>query len=129
MQRIFKLSLQSNKNIDKEKRCSAMSETMYAMQRANGEWFMTEIDGKRCLPVFRSFAAAQRVQARIADLMVYLAQPLDSRTLMEFSSSNGSLGYWLVDEFEPSPSMKPGRWLSASELATIGEDGDYAMTA
>ncbi len=106
-----------------------MSEIMYAMQRANGEWFTTQIEGRDCLPVFRSFSAAQRVHARVADLMVFLAQPLDSATMAQVSKAKGQIGYWLVDEFDPTAELTPGRWLSAEELVVIGEDGDYAISA
>lgn len=106
-----------------------MNDVMYAMQRANGEWFTTEIEGRLCLPVFRNFTAAQRVHARIADLMVYLPQPLDSVTLETLKRSRNDIGFWLVDEFDPNAELTPGHWLTESELVVIGEDGDYAISA
>lgn len=106
-----------------------MNEPMYALQRANGEWLTTEIEGARCLPVFQNAAAAQRVKARVGALMVYLPQPLDTAVLERLRQRLPDLKFWLVDETNPNASLTPGRWLSAQEVVALGGDGDYALTA
>ncbi len=106
-----------------------MNEPMYAMQRANGEWLMTEIEGQRCLPVFQNAAAARRVHQRVGTLMVYRPQPLDSQVIAKLQRQTPDLRFWLVDEFAPNPDLTPGRWLSPDEIITAGDAGDYAMTA
>ncbi|OYT72916.1 MAG: hypothetical protein CFK52_03710 [Chloracidobacterium sp. CP2_5A] len=102
---------------------------MYALQRANGEWLTIEIEGTRCLPIFQNAAAARRVKTRVGALMVYLPQPLDTAALERLQQRLPGLKFWLVDDFNPSPGLTPGRWLSAEEIVAIGEDGDYALTA
>jgi hypothetical protein len=106
-----------------------MNEPMYAMQRANGEWLVTNIAGKRCLPVFQNAAAARRVHRRVGTLIVYRPQPLDSRVIEKLQQQIPDLQFWLVDEFDPRPDLTPGRWLSLEEIRTAGTAGDYAMTA
>ncbi|MCS7081011.1 MAG: hypothetical protein NZ585_13300 [Chloracidobacterium sp.] len=106
-----------------------MNEPMYAMQRANGEWLTTEIEGVRCLPVFRDAAAARRVHRRVGALMVYRPQPLDTAVIERLKRQTPELKFWLVDEFAPKADLTPGRWLSPEEVITMGREGDYAMTA
>ncbi|MGQ9898252.1 MAG: hypothetical protein ACUVR8_11930 [Acidobacteriota bacterium] len=106
-----------------------MSEPMYGMQRANGEWLTTEIKGALCLPVFQNAAAARRVHNRVGSLMVYRPQPLDSSTLQRLQRQKPELKFWLVDEFNPNPDLTPGRWLSPDEVVAAADTDNYALTA
>ncbi|MFQ3582812.1 MAG: hypothetical protein SNJ67_11310 [Chloracidobacterium sp.] len=106
-----------------------MSEPMYAMQRANGEWLTAQIEGTLSLPVFRNAAAARRVHDRLGFLMVYRPQPLDSMVIERLKRQTPELKFWLVDEFAPTADLTPGRWLSPSEVITMGDEGDYAKSA
>lgn len=104
-----------------------MNEPMYGMRRANGEWLTTEIEGVRCVPVFRNAAAAQRVHHRVGTLLVYRPQPLDATAVERLTRRTPDLKFWLVDEFAPKADLTPGRWLSPEEIVTPGRDDDKAI--
>src|SRR5262245_4642791 len=93
--------------------------SMYAMRRANGDWFaLKKHDGLR-VPVFSSNEEA--IQARIfnVEMLVYRPALLDERALDDLAASNNEQPayFWLV---RPGcPTLGRGDVLTHAELSNI----------
>lgn len=98
-----------------------MRREMYAMRRADGDWFSIEAGGRTRVPVFRSQAGAWRARARNPELMVFRPAPLDGRALDELATADGGrpVGFWLVNEEEPACDLRRGHPLEYVQLATL----------
>ena len=72
--------------------------SMYAMQRANGDWFAFDYDGRLRVPVFRSNGAAMQARARNWGMVLFKPVVLDEGALNDLAPSDASTpGFWLVD--------------------------------
>jgi hypothetical protein len=98
-----------------------MKQMMYAMRRANGDWFAFPVDGNLRVPVFRSITGAWRVRAKTPDLMLFSPAPLDERALEDLGSADDGrpIGFWLVDEEDPAADLRLGHPLEYLQLATL----------
>ena len=96
--------------------------TMYAMQRANGDWFALEDHGRLSVPVFSSMSDGMR--ARVDNWGMWLFKPvaLDGRKLKELVPADGvgEAELWLVDS--PFTSLKRGRLIERAELALLVQE-------
>ena len=99
-----------------EKTNSAMS-SVYAMQRANGDWFALEDHGSLRVPVFSSNREAMQARAFNVEMLVFRAVLLDERALKDLAPNNGepAATFWLVNP--PSRNMKRGVLLTHAQLA------------
>jgi hypothetical protein len=93
--------------------------TVYAMQRANGDWFAIKHHGGFRVPVFSSDGEAMRARAFNVEMLVFRPVILDERALKDLAASDGerSLHFWLVDK--ASTSMKRGVSLEHAQLASL----------
>ena len=98
-----------------------MKQVLYAMRRANGDWFSMEMGGRTRVPVFSSRAGAWRARAKNPELMVFRAAPLDGRALDELATADDGrpVGFWLADEEDPACALRRGRPLEYVQLATL----------
>jgi hypothetical protein len=98
-----------------------MKQEIYAMRRANGDWFAMNIHGRMHLLVFRSLEGAGRLQKRNPELIVFRPAPLDERALGEIATANDGrpVRFWLVDEEDPAAELKLGRPLEYNQLVTL----------
>jgi hypothetical protein len=95
---------------------------MYALQRANGDWFAVKDDGRLCVPVFRSSGEAMQARARNAGMMLFKPVALDAHALRELEPANGesAVSFWLVEN--PSANLNRSSPLENAQLAQlIGE--------
>ena len=92
---------------------------IYAMQRANGDWFALEHREGFRVPVFSSTSEAMQARAFNVEMLVFKPVPLDERALSDFASVDGQgpTHFWLVDH--ESLNMKRGVALQPSELAGL----------
>jgi hypothetical protein len=101
---------------------------LYAMQRANGDWFAFDDHGRLRVPVFRSNSEA--MQARSLNLGMLLFSPvvLDQSALDDLAptKTEGDAGYWLVNN--PSINLKRGRPLEHAQLALLIRGAELAGT-
>lgn len=93
--------------------------SVYAMQRANGDWFATKDRGKFRVPVFSSNSQAASARAFNVEMLVFKAVLLDERALKDFAPNNGESAttFWLVDR--ESRSMKRGTLLTYPQLVLM----------
>lgn len=100
-----------------------MSE-MYAMQRANGDWFALEDAGRLRAPVFHSSGEAIHARTLNAGMSLFKPVLLDEGALQEFAPTQTEAGacFWLVDN--PSVNLQRGRPVEYAQLALLVRDGD-----
>ena len=70
---------------------------MYAMQRANGDWFAFADHERLRVPVFRTSAAALRARAANYGMLLFKPVALDERALAALGAE-AAVGYWLVED-------------------------------
>jgi hypothetical protein len=93
--------------------------SMYALQRANGDWFAVKNDGRLCVPVFHSSSEAMQARARNAGMMLFKPVALDAHALRELEPSNGesAVAFWLVKN--PSANLNLSSPLEHAQLAQL----------
>ena len=96
--------------------------SLYAMQRANGDWFAVKNDGRLRVPVFRSSSEAMQARARNSGMMLFKPVMLDAHKLDDLSSTDtGTACFWLVNN--PSVNLNHGHPLEHAQLVTLIRTG------
>jgi hypothetical protein len=91
---------------------------MYAMQRANGDWFAVKDDGRLRVPVFRNISEAMLALARNSGMLLFKPVMLDERALDDLAPTDDIAAcFWLVDN--PSIHLSRGRPLEHAQLALL----------
>jgi hypothetical protein len=90
---------------------------LYAMRRANGDWFTLEDDGKLLVPVFHSSHDAFMARLRTVEMLVFSPIELDLRLLNEITDGRTENDFCLVDN--PFASLKRGQTLSLAEVMSL----------
>jgi hypothetical protein len=95
---------------------------IYAMQRANGDWFALDDDGRFRVPLFSSEQGG--MMARVSNWGMRLFKPvaLDGRALGELVPADGvsETDFWLVDD--PFTNLSKGRLLDRAQLSLLVRD-------
>src|SRR5882762_7725924 len=95
---------------------------IFAMQRANGDWFALDDRGDFRVPVFHSNSEAMQARAYNAGMQLFRPVMLDARTLQNLSSGAGSAThFWLVDH--ASVNLKRGHRVEPAQLALLVRNG------
>ena len=93
--------------------------SMYAMQRANGDWFALDDDGRLRVPVFQS--SGEAMQARAHDWGMLLFKPVifDERALNELAPTGDESGlcFWLADG--SSTKLSHGHLIDNARLVSL----------
>ena len=90
---------------------------IYAMRRANGDWFALENEGRLCLPVFHSSHDAFMARLRTAEMLLFSPIALDAGLLGEIVKGERQVDFCLVSN--PFASLKNGSPLPQAELASL----------
>jgi len=91
---------------------------VYAMQRANGDWFALDDRGRFRVPVFSNSREAMTARSYNSEMLVFKPVLLTDGGLRTLASTNGDkVDFWLVEK--ESTNMKRGQLLSHSELALM----------
>lgn len=98
--------------------------SIYAMQRANGDWFALKERAKLRVPVFSSNREAMQARAFNVEMLVFKPVLLDERALKDLEPTDGQSPsyFWLVEK--ASTSMKRGVALTHLELAELSRESD-----
>lgn len=93
--------------------------SLYAMRRANGDWFALDDHGHLRVPVFRDERAAMAARARHWGMMLFKPVTLDERALASLVPKDGESAtrFCLVDD--PSLSLSHGQPLEHAQLALL----------
>ena len=92
---------------------------IFALQRANGDWFALEDRESFRVPVFSSNSQAVQARAFNVEMLVFKPVPVDERALRDLAPADGQrpTHFWLVAN--ESLNMKRGVALQHSELAGL----------
>ena len=96
--------------------------SMYAMQRANGDWFALDDAGRLRVPVFSSTREAMEARTRNPGMLLFKPVVLDEGALDDLApaEAENNAGFWLVSN--PSISLRRGRPVEHAHLVMlIGE--------
>ncbi len=93
--------------------------TVYAMQRANGDWFALEQREGFRVPIFSSNREAMAARAFNVEMLVFKPVLVDERALKDLAPTEGQrpAHFWLVRD--ECTNMKRGVALLHSELAQL----------
>lgn len=91
---------------------------IYAMQRANGDVFALDHNGRLCVPLFHSSRDAMTARSRNGDMLLFKPVALDTRLLGELVPKGGqNVDLLLVKD--PLRSLKRGDLVDHAELVLI----------
>jgi hypothetical protein len=91
---------------------------IYAMQRANGDWFALDNHGAFRVPLFHSDAEAMQARAFNGGMLLFRPVLLDDVALKNLAPVNGSAThFWLVDH--ASVNLKRGHRVEHTQLARL----------
>ncbi len=92
--------------------------SMYAMQRANGDWFALDDDGRLRVPVFRSRSEAQQAHAHNWGMLLFKPVMLDEAALKDLAPTDESVPcFWLVES--PTLNLNRGRPIEHEQLTLL----------
>lgn len=91
---------------------------LYAMQRANGDWFALDDHGGFRVPVFRTSKAAMVARSRDSGMECFRPVVLDERGLKGLLAPDGSpTSFWLVTD--PLMNLKRGQPLDVAQFTFL----------
>src|SRR5919112_828319 len=90
--------------------------SLYAMRRANGDWFALDDRGRFRVPVFSSRQDGLMARVNHWGLRLFKPVALDVRALGELIPADGAgeTDFWLVDD--PFTSLNRGRLIDRAQL-------------
>jgi hypothetical protein len=95
---------------------------VYAMRRANGDWFALEDDGKVRVPVFHSTHDAFMARLRTVEMLLFSPIALDAQLLSEIVEGRSPVDFCMVNN--PFASLRRGIRLPQSQLASLLTNAD-----
>ena len=95
---------------------------VYAMRRANGDWFALDDKGKLRVPVFHSTHDAFMARLRSVEMLLFSPIALDAGMLNEIVGGRGEVDFCIVNN--PFASLSQGSRLPQSQLASILSNTD-----
>ena len=100
--------------------------TIYAMQRANGDWFALDDHGLFRVPVFRSSSDAMLARSRDPGMECFRPVVIDERSFRNLTTTDqGTACFWLVEN--PSIKLHRGRPLDQAQLARVMRGGEEQL--
>ncbi|HZE71672.1 MAG TPA: hypothetical protein VE135_19365 [Pyrinomonadaceae bacterium] len=94
---------------------------LYAMRRANGDWFAFDDHGRFRMPVFHSSKEAMVTRSRHSELECFRPMNLDLSAVEDLKTVDGSAPcFWIVDD--PSINVKRSRSLDFEQLIQLMQD-------
>jgi hypothetical protein len=95
---------------------------VYAMRRANGDWFALEDNGRLRVPLFHSAHDAFMARLRTIDLLLFSPIALDAQLLNEIVGDRSEVDFCIVNN--PFARMRRGTNLPQSQLASLLSSAD-----
>lgn len=90
---------------------------LYAMRRANGDWYSFEDDGKLFVPVFHSSHDAFMARLRTVEMLVYSPIALTAQLLKEIVDGGTALQFCMIDN--PFAGLKRGVSLQHTQVLSL----------
>ena len=96
---------------------------IYAMRRANGDWYALDDQGSFRVPVFRSSREAMVARSRDSGMECFRPVVLDEVAFENLTTTDeGTACFWFVDN--PLIKLSRGRPLNQAQLALIMSNGE-----
>ena len=97
--------------------------TLFAMRRANGDWFALDDQGSFRVPVFHSTGDAMVARSRDTGMECFKPVLLDAAAFMNLATTDeGKACFWLVTD--PLMNLSCGRALDRQQLEQFMSNGD-----
>ncbi|HEY6120137.1 MAG TPA: hypothetical protein VIV66_09275 [Pyrinomonadaceae bacterium] len=94
---------------------------LYAMQRANGDWFAFDDHGFFRMPVFHNSRAAMISRSRHSELECFRPVIINHGVLEDLRTAEGKVPcFWMVDD--PSLSLKRSRPMDFDQFTEFMRD-------
>lgn len=96
--------------------------SLFAMQRANGDWFALDERGRFRVPVFSSQRDGMLARVKHWGMRLFKPVALDVRALGELVPADGAseTDFWMVDN--PFTSLNRGRLIDLAQLSRLVTD-------
>ena len=93
--------------------------SLYAMRRANGDWFALEHQGRLRVPVYRSRNDAWNAHLRYSGMLLFRPLRLDEGMLHDLAATDerDDVCFWLVDS--SSHNLRQGKMLEFADLVSF----------
>lgn len=92
--------------------------SLYAMQRANGDWFALSDKGEFRVPVFHSNSHAMTARSRDSGMECFRPAVFDEQAIKDLKMADGgAVSFWLVEN--PTLKLSRGRPLDRAELTLL----------
>lgn len=96
---------------------------MYALQRANGDWFALNEQGRLCVPVFNSSSDAMHARSINFEMLHFKPMTLDERAINDLrSAETEDFASFLVIS-DPTLNLNHGRSIDHAQLALLSQNG------
>jgi hypothetical protein len=100
--------------------------TLFAMRRANGDWFALDDEGSFRVPVFHSSGEAMLARSRETGMECFRPVVLDAVALRNLTTTDeGKACFWLVTD--PLMKLSRGRSLDRQQLEQFMNNGDREL--
>lgn len=95
---------------------------LFAMRRANGDWFALDDDGRFRVPVFPSERDAMLARSRDSGMECFRPVALDDAAFTNLTTTDqGVACFWFIDD--PLRRLSNGRPLDQQQLAQLRANG------
>lgn len=96
--------------------------SLYAMQRANGDWFALDDRGRFRVPLFSSRQGGLMARVSNGGMRLFKPVALDVRALGELVAPDGAseTDFWLVED--PFTNLSRGRLIDRTQLSLLVQD-------
>jgi hypothetical protein len=97
--------------------------TLFAMRRANGDWFALDDQGGFRVPVFQTSGAAMVARSRETGMECFRPVALDPTAVENLTTTDeGKASFWLIAD--PLLKLSQGRPLDRKQLQQMMTNGD-----
>ena len=90
---------------------------LYAMRRANGDWFSFEDDGRLLVPVFHNTHDALMARLRTVEMLVFAPVALTARFVGEIVDKQTTVQFCMIDN--PFASLKRGVSVQHAQVLSL----------
>ena len=90
---------------------------VYAMRRANGDWFALEDQGRLRVPVFHSAHDGLMARLRTIEMLLFSPIALNARLLNDIVGGRNAVDFCMIND--PFASLTRGLPLPQSQLASL----------
>jgi hypothetical protein len=92
---------------------------IYAMRRANGDWFAQEVNGRLHLPLFHTVHDAFMSRLRNFGMLLFQPVTFNACMLEQLDTKGGgeNVDFYMIDD--PFVSLKRGQLLARAQLASL----------